>query len=69
MEFVNFNPGSDTEKNKEVILEREQHYLDLFSPPLNVNKTAGSMLGYRHSEENLLKMRAKPVKFKEVNLN
>jgi hypothetical protein len=29
--------------------------LDLLSPELNINKVAGSMLGFKHSEENKLK--------------
>lgn len=41
---------------KKIILEREQFYLDLLLPSLNVNKIAGSMLGFKHSEENLLKI-------------
>jgi NUMOD1 domain len=44
-------------KNKEMsirILKREQYYLDLFLPSLNVNKIAGSMLGFKFSDEYLL---------------
>ena len=37
---------------------REQYYLDLFaeSPKYNILPIAGSSLGYKHSEESLLKM-------------
>jgi len=32
-------------------IEREQYYLDLLKPKYNILKTAGSSLGYPHSEE------------------
>jgi hypothetical protein len=37
--------------DKEDIISREQHYLDIFKPEYNINPTAGSLLGFRHSEE------------------
>ena len=49
--------------NTQVLLQlrREQHYLDiLFKLPAhlryNFNPTAGSTLGYKHTEESLAKM-------------
>jgi group I intron endonuclease len=36
---------------KDVILEREQYYLDLFKPIYNIVSQAGNTLGYKHSEE------------------
>lgn len=41
------------------ILEREQYYLDTLNPEYNILKVAGSSLGYKHSEEVLLKMRGR----------
>ncbi len=43
------------------LLEREQFYFDILNPTLNVNKIAGSSLGFRHSEEtrNNLSLRAR----------
>jgi len=38
------------------ILNREQFYFDLINPTLNVNKIAGSTLGFRHSQETRLTM-------------
>jgi hypothetical protein len=38
------------------LLEREQFYFDILNPTLNVNKIAGSSLGFRHSEELRLVM-------------
>lgn len=45
------------QESRKLILEREQHYIDSFSPEYNILKTVGSSLGYIHSEETLLKMR------------
>lgn len=40
------------------ILVREQFYLDLYSPEYNILKTAGSLLGFKHSPETKAKMSA-----------
>lgn len=42
---------------KEILLEREQYYLDNLKPQYNIVETAGSTLGYKHTEESLEKMR------------
>jgi len=34
----------------DVILEREQYYLDLFNPEYNILKIAGSFRGFKHSD-------------------
>lgn len=47
--------GKDTYINKGILLDREQYYLNKYSPSLNINKIAGSILGYKHTEENKLK--------------
>jgi group I intron endonuclease len=39
------------ENLKKDLLNREQFYLDLLKPTLNINPIAGSSLGYQHSEE------------------
>ena len=36
--------------DQSILLEREQFYFDLFSPEYNINPTAGSRLGAKHSE-------------------
>jgi len=54
LEYLNFKQDFD----KIVLLNREQYYLDVLSPSLNINKTAGSMLGFKHSEESIKLMRA-----------
>lgn len=38
-------------------IQREQHYLDLLNPEYNILKNAGSSLGFKHSEETLLKLK------------
>lgn len=40
------------------LIRREQHYIDNMSPEFNSNQVAGSMLGFRHSEESRKKMAA-----------
>lgn len=41
---------------------REQYYMDLLKPDYNVLKTAGSFLGFKHSEETIKKFRIQSVK-------
>lgn len=39
-----------------VLAKRKQYYMELFSPEYNVLITAYSSLGYKHSEETLVKI-------------
>jgi group I intron endonuclease len=50
LEILEYSEPSD-------VISREQYYLDLLKPNYNILKTAGSTLGYKHSEEALAKMR------------
>jgi hypothetical protein len=43
-------------EGKELLLSREQYYLDNLKPQYNIVETAGSTLGYKHTEESLEKM-------------
>lgn len=43
---------------KKLILSREQYYIDALKPEYNILSTAGSSLGYKHSEESLELMRS-----------
>ena len=43
-------------KEPEKLIEREQFYLDIQCPKYNISSTAGSPLGYRHTEEAIKKM-------------
>jgi group I intron endonuclease len=53
IEYVDISKVSYENKSeiRKIILEREQFYFDKLSPSLNINKIAGSMLGYKHSQE------------------
>jgi len=42
-----------------IAISREQYYLDLLKPSYNILKTAGSSLGFRHSEKTLAKSKAR----------
>lgn len=41
----------------EEVRAREQYYIDLLKPEYNLLQTAGSSLGFKHSEESLAKLR------------
>ncbi len=45
--------------NKESLIEKEQYYIDKLSPKYNVLKFAGSSLGFKHSIETKLKLKAR----------
>ena len=47
--------------DSEKCIEREQYYLDLIKPEYNILQTAGSNLGYKHTEETLAKLKAREV--------
>lgn len=49
--------------DKENVISREQHYLDLLSPEYNILTEARSSLGYKHTEETLAKFQER--KFSE----
>lgn len=40
------------------VINREQYYIDLLEPEYNICQTAGSMLGFRHTEESKAKTAA-----------
>lgn len=54
---------TDIVMNKKILLEREQYYLDTYSPSVNTNKVARSILGYRDTEENKWKFSSIPSFF------
>lgn len=39
------------------VIEKEQYYLDLLKPEYNILLKAGSSLGFKHSEDTILKMK------------
>jgi len=46
---------------KAKLLEREQFYLDLLVPDYNILKYAYSLLGFKHSQESIEKLKAKII--------
>jgi group I intron endonuclease len=46
-------------------ISREQYYIDLLKPDYNILRTAGSFLGFKHSEETLAKFRIQSPKQQE----
>lgn len=44
------------EEARKLILEQEQYYIDLLKPEYNILSIAGSSLGYKHTEESLIKI-------------
>lgn len=46
----------------EKAIEKEQYYLDLFKPEYNILKKAGSLLGFKHSEETKAKFKIRSPK-------
>ena len=55
LEYIDISNLSQ-EKSRKLILEREQHYIDIFLPEYNILKFAGSPLGFIHSAETLALM-------------
>jgi group I intron endonuclease len=55
IEYIDISNLSKDEA-RQLILEREQHYIDSLSPEYNILRTAGSLLGYKHTEETIAKI-------------
>jgi hypothetical protein len=54
---------------KESLIDKEQFYIDIYSPEYNICKKAGSMLGFRHSLETLLRFKNRvPINSHEITL-
>lgn len=47
--------------NKDVLIKREQYYLDLLKPDYNILKIAYSLAGFKHSEESIALQKAKAI--------
>ena len=43
------------------LIKREQYYIDLLKPEYNILKIAGSLLGFKHSEESRVKMSSSKI--------
>jgi len=55
LEYIDIAGLSITE-SKELIISREQNYLDSCAPEYNILKVAGSPLGFKHSAKTLTKL-------------
>jgi group I intron endonuclease len=56
LEFIDIKKLSKDEAKK-LIIEREQYYIDNILPEYNILKTAGSLLGFYHSNDTKLKFK------------
>jgi len=50
--YVNFSVSILEYCDKDILLEKEQYYLDSLQPQYNILKIAGSSSGYNHSQES-----------------
>jgi group I intron endonuclease len=48
--YLNFSLDILEYCEPDVLISREQYYIDIFNPKYNILKIAGSKLGYKHSE-------------------
>lgn len=55
--FSNFRLEILEYGDKNHVIMREQHYMDLLKPQYNIVEIAGSTLGYKHTTASLTKMR------------
>ena len=53
--------------SKNDTIKREQYYLGVYNPVYNILKTAGSSLGYAHTESTLSKLRSRVVSKTTIN--
>lgn len=56
LEVIEFDSNVSKTNRRDQILDREQHYMDLFKPDYNLNKIAGSNLGRVYSQDVRTKM-------------
>lgn len=52
-----------------ILLEREQHYLNTLNPQYNLSPTAGSPLGYKHTEDFKIKARNRQLGIKYIEVH
>ena len=56
LETIDFEPSQSKTERRNLLLEREQYYMDEIKPEYNINLKAGSNLGRKFSEEVRHKM-------------
>ena len=45
------------ETNKDMLLQKEQYYMDTLKPEYNIMKQAGSVLGLKHTKDTIKSIR------------
>lgn len=68
LEYIDLSSVTDTKQKKEIILEKEQYYLNNINPSLNSYKKATSSLGVKRSLAFSIKM-SKIRRGKSIRLN
>lgn len=68
LEYITFPNNISKKEEKKILLEREQHYLNLLKPEYNILKTAGSRLGAKHSAESIKLMRQKQKALAKIRI-
>src|SRR5882762_6949277 len=56
-DYVNFTLYILEYCDSNLLITREQYYIDLLQPEYNICKVAGSTLGYKHTEKTLCKLK------------
>jgi hypothetical protein len=73
LEYIDIPNNFSTEEKKELILKREQYFLNLINPDLNICKTATSPLGVKRTEDFSLRLsqsrRGKSIKRNTFQIN
>ena len=59
--YSNFSLEILEYRESNLVVTREQYYIDLLKPEYNILKVAGSPLGYKHTEESRSKMGGKKL--------
>src|SRR5439155_10391898 len=56
LEYFTYDDSLTRKENAELLVKREQYFFDLLNPEYNILKTAGNLLGYKHSPEAIEEM-------------
>jgi NUMOD1 domain len=68
LEYIDLAGRDNLKERREIVLKREQYYLDNINPSLNICKIAGSPLGVKHNISfSIKKSKARRGKVHKVN--
>lgn len=65
IKYVNFSDDMKWLDKKEILFRIEQNYINKFCPNLNINKIAGSMLGFKHKMLKLERIKKLPETYND----